>query len=31
VPIDTDAAFERAYADIDRRVDHLANLYASAE
>jgi protein-tyrosine-phosphatase len=31
VPIDTDAAFERAYADVDRRVHHLAVLYASAE
>ncbi|HEX6759158.1 MAG TPA: helix-turn-helix domain-containing protein [Propionibacteriaceae bacterium] len=31
VPIDTDAAFERAYADINRRVHHLADLYASSE
>ncbi len=30
VPINTNAAFERAYTDINRRVDHLAVLYASA-
>jgi protein-tyrosine-phosphatase len=31
VPINTNAAFERAYTDIDRRVHHLADLYAPAE
>jgi ArsR family transcriptional regulator, arsenate/arsenite/antimonite-responsive transcriptional repressor / arsenate reductase (thioredoxin) len=30
VPINTNAAFERAYTDINLRVDHLAVLYASA-
>jgi ArsR family transcriptional regulator, arsenate/arsenite/antimonite-responsive transcriptional repressor / arsenate reductase (thioredoxin) len=30
VPINTNAAFERAYTDIDRRVHHLADLYAPA-
>jgi protein-tyrosine-phosphatase/DNA-binding transcriptional ArsR family regulator len=31
VPVDTDAAFEGAYTDINRRVHHLADLYAEAE
>jgi ArsR family transcriptional regulator, arsenate/arsenite/antimonite-responsive transcriptional repressor / arsenate reductase (thioredoxin) len=31
VPVNTDAAFEHAYADITRRVHHLADLYAPAE
>jgi hypothetical protein len=31
VPLDTDAAFERAYTDINRRVHHLADLYRPAE
>jgi ArsR family transcriptional regulator, arsenate/arsenite/antimonite-responsive transcriptional repressor / arsenate reductase (thioredoxin) len=31
VPINTSAAFERAYTDINRRVHHLAGLYAPAE
>ena len=31
VPLDTNAAFERAYTDINRRVHHLADLYAPAE
>jgi ArsR family transcriptional regulator, arsenate/arsenite/antimonite-responsive transcriptional repressor / arsenate reductase (thioredoxin) len=31
VPLNTNAAFEHAYADIDRRVHHLADLYASAK
>jgi ArsR family transcriptional regulator, arsenate/arsenite/antimonite-responsive transcriptional repressor / arsenate reductase (thioredoxin) len=31
VPINTNAAFERAYTDINRRVHHLADLYAPAE
>jgi protein-tyrosine-phosphatase len=31
VPMNTNAAFERAYTDIDRRVHHLADLYAPAE
>jgi ArsR family transcriptional regulator, arsenate/arsenite/antimonite-responsive transcriptional repressor / arsenate reductase (thioredoxin) len=31
VPINTTAAFERAYTDIDRRVHHLADLYSPAE
>jgi ArsR family transcriptional regulator, arsenate/arsenite/antimonite-responsive transcriptional repressor / arsenate reductase (thioredoxin) len=30
VPINTNAAFERAYTDINRRVHHLADLYAPA-
>ena len=30
-PINTNAAFERAYAVINRRVHHLADLYAPAE
>jgi protein-tyrosine-phosphatase len=31
VPINTNATFERAYTDIDRRVHHLADLYTPAE
>ncbi len=31
VRINTNAAFERAYTDINRRVHHLADLYAPAE
>jgi ArsR family transcriptional regulator, arsenate/arsenite/antimonite-responsive transcriptional repressor / arsenate reductase (thioredoxin) len=31
VPLDTKAAFERAYTDINRRVHHLADLHAPAE
>jgi protein-tyrosine-phosphatase len=31
VPINTNAAFERAYTDLNRRVHHLADLYAEAE
>ena len=31
VPLDTNAAFERAYTDINRRIHHLADLYAPAE
>jgi ArsR family transcriptional regulator, arsenate/arsenite/antimonite-responsive transcriptional repressor / arsenate reductase (thioredoxin) len=31
VPINTNAAFERAYTDLNRRVHHLADLYAPAE
>jgi ArsR family transcriptional regulator, arsenate/arsenite/antimonite-responsive transcriptional repressor / arsenate reductase (thioredoxin) len=31
VPINTNAAFEHAYVDINRRVHHLADLYAPAE
>jgi ArsR family transcriptional regulator, arsenate/arsenite/antimonite-responsive transcriptional repressor / arsenate reductase (thioredoxin) len=31
VPINTNAAFERAYTDINRRVQHLAHLHAPAE
>jgi protein-tyrosine-phosphatase/DNA-binding transcriptional ArsR family regulator len=31
VPINTNAAFERAYTDINRRVQHLADLYAPAK
>ena len=31
VPLDTDAAFERAYNDINHRVRHLADLYAPTE
>jgi ArsR family transcriptional regulator, arsenate/arsenite/antimonite-responsive transcriptional repressor / arsenate reductase (thioredoxin) len=31
VPVDTDAAFEHAYTDINRRVHHLADLYTPAE
>jgi protein-tyrosine-phosphatase len=31
VPINTNAAFERAYTDINRRIHHLADLYAPAE
>ena len=30
VPINTNAAFERAYTDINRRIHHLADLYAPA-
>jgi len=30
VPINTNAAFERAYTDINRRIHHLAHLYAPA-
>jgi ArsR family transcriptional regulator, arsenate/arsenite/antimonite-responsive transcriptional repressor / arsenate reductase (thioredoxin) len=30
VPINTNAAFERAYTDLNRRVHHLADLYAPA-
>ena len=30
VPLDTNAAFEHAYTDLNRRVHHLADLYASA-
>ncbi len=30
VPINTDAAFERAYTDLNRRVQHLAHLYATS-
>jgi protein-tyrosine-phosphatase/DNA-binding transcriptional ArsR family regulator len=31
VPVDTDAAFERAYTDIDHRVRNLVDLYAPAK
>jgi ArsR family transcriptional regulator, arsenate/arsenite/antimonite-responsive transcriptional repressor / arsenate reductase (thioredoxin) len=31
VPINTNAAFERAYIDIDRRIHHLTDLYAPTE
>jgi ArsR family transcriptional regulator, arsenate/arsenite/antimonite-responsive transcriptional repressor / arsenate reductase (thioredoxin) len=31
VPINTNAAFEHAYTDINRRVHHLADLYAPAD
>jgi ArsR family transcriptional regulator, arsenate/arsenite/antimonite-responsive transcriptional repressor / arsenate reductase (thioredoxin) len=31
VPVDTDAAFERAYTDIDRRVRNLVDYYAPAK
>jgi ArsR family transcriptional regulator, arsenate/arsenite/antimonite-responsive transcriptional repressor / arsenate reductase (thioredoxin) len=31
VPTNTSAAFERAYTDINRRIHHLADLYAEAE
>jgi hypothetical protein len=31
VPINTNAAFEHAYIDINRRVHHLADLYAPSE
>jgi hypothetical protein len=31
VPVDTDAAFERAYTEIDRRVRNLVDLYAPAK
>ena len=31
VPTNTNAAFERAYTDLNRRVHHLADLYAEAE
>jgi ArsR family transcriptional regulator, arsenate/arsenite/antimonite-responsive transcriptional repressor / arsenate reductase (thioredoxin) len=31
VPINTSAAFERVYTDINRRVHHLSGLYAPAE
>jgi protein-tyrosine-phosphatase len=31
VPINTNAAFDHAYTDINRRVHHLADLYAPAE
>jgi protein-tyrosine-phosphatase/DNA-binding transcriptional ArsR family regulator len=31
VPLNTNAAFERAYTDINRRVHYLADLYAPAE
>jgi protein-tyrosine-phosphatase/DNA-binding transcriptional ArsR family regulator len=31
VPVNTNAAFERAFTDINRRVKHLAELYAPAE
>jgi protein-tyrosine-phosphatase len=31
VPINTNAAFERAYTDINRRIHHFADLYAEAE
>jgi protein-tyrosine-phosphatase len=31
VPINTDAAFERAYTEINRRVHHLADLHTPAE
>jgi protein-tyrosine-phosphatase/DNA-binding transcriptional ArsR family regulator len=31
VPINTNAAFERAYNDLNRRVHHLADIYAPAE
>ncbi len=31
VPANTNAAFERAYTDLNRRVHHLADLYAEAE
>ena len=31
VPINTNAAFERAYTDINRRIHHLADLYAPAK
>jgi ArsR family transcriptional regulator, arsenate/arsenite/antimonite-responsive transcriptional repressor / arsenate reductase (thioredoxin) len=31
VPTNTNAAFERAYTDLNRRVQHLADLYAEAE
>jgi protein-tyrosine-phosphatase len=31
VPINTNAAFERAYTDINRRIHHLADLYTEAE
>lgn len=31
VPINTNAAFERAYTDINRRVHHLADLYTPAK
>jgi protein-tyrosine-phosphatase/DNA-binding transcriptional ArsR family regulator len=31
VPINTNAAFERAYTDINRRIHHLADLYVPAE
>jgi protein-tyrosine-phosphatase/DNA-binding transcriptional ArsR family regulator len=30
-PVNTNAAFERAYTDLNRRVQHLADLYAPAE
>ena len=30
VPLDTNAAFERAYTDLNRRVHHLADIYAPA-
>jgi hypothetical protein len=31
VPINTNAAFERAYTDLNGRIHHLADLYAEAE
>jgi protein-tyrosine-phosphatase/DNA-binding transcriptional ArsR family regulator len=31
VPINTNAAFEHAYTDLNRRIHHLADLYAPAE
>ena len=31
VPANTNAAFERAYTDLNRRVQHLADLYTEAE
>jgi protein-tyrosine-phosphatase len=31
VPVNTNAAFERAYTEINRRVHHLADIYALAE
>jgi ArsR family transcriptional regulator, arsenate/arsenite/antimonite-responsive transcriptional repressor / arsenate reductase (thioredoxin) len=31
VPINTNAAFERAYTDINRRIHHLADLYTPAK
>jgi ArsR family transcriptional regulator, arsenate/arsenite/antimonite-responsive transcriptional repressor / arsenate reductase (thioredoxin) len=31
VPINTNAAFERAYTDINRRIHHLADLYTAVE
>jgi protein-tyrosine-phosphatase len=31
VPINTNAAFERAYTDLNRRIHHLANLCTPAE